>query len=264
MGPERVQRPHPSVSGGDGEPRRARGAMHPAGPPRALARTPCLCARHAAPLAPTHAAPTLPPALSCHPAAARSSRRTTPTTTSWGTTARSRCELRAPPRPLAERRGRRPPPPCCTALRAGQRPPPPHAPQLRLPGPHRRLTFLLRPPRKPPPPQVGILPVAFFCSGHVYFTQKMHKTLGIQPYAVHATFQFSGTPGKRHRFRDAGLWLEEDSYFHPPGGGRAGAQPQGRRLPVQTVPGPSPPTPPSPGRGQTHTPLPSPQLLART
>jgi len=65
---------------------------------------------------------------------------------------------------------------------------------------------------------VGVLPVAFFCSGHVYFTQQMHKTLGIEPYAVHATFQFSGTPGKRHRFRDAGLWWEDDQYFHPPGG----------------------------------------------
>jgi hypothetical protein len=59
--------------------------------------------------------------------------------------------------------------------------------------------------------------VAHFCSGHVYFTQQMYKTLGIRPYAVHATFQFSGTPGKRHRFRDAGLWLEDEHYYHPPG-----------------------------------------------
>lgn len=67
-------------------------------------------------------------------------------------------------------------------------------------------------------PQVGVLPIAYFCSGHVYFTQRMHHTLGIEPYAVHATFQFSGTPGKRHRFREAQLWLEDGSYYHPPGG----------------------------------------------
>lgn len=79
------------------------------------------------------------------------------------------------------------------------------------------LALTLPVPLPVPPPQVGILPVAFFCSGHVYFTQAMYKTLGIQPYAVHATFQFSGTPGKRHRFRDAGLWLEDSSYYHPPG-----------------------------------------------
>jgi hypothetical protein len=64
---------------------------------------------------------------------------------------------------------------------------------------------------------VGVLPVAFFCSGHVYFTQAMYRTLGIKPYAVHATFQFSGTPGKRHRFREAGLWLEDYTYYHHPG-----------------------------------------------
>ncbi|KAF6261030.1 hypothetical protein COO60DRAFT_1503789, partial [Scenedesmus sp. NREL 46B-D3] len=35
------------------------------------------------------------------------------------------------------------------------------------------------------------------------------------PYAVHATFQFSGTPGKKNRFREAGLWYEQFEYFRP-------------------------------------------------
>jgi hypothetical protein len=62
---------------------------------------------------------------------------------------------------------------------------------------------------------IGVLPLAYFASGHVYFTQRMHETLGIQPYAVHATFQFSGTPGKKNRFREAGLWYEQYEYFRP-------------------------------------------------
>ena len=52
----------------------------------------------------------------------------------------------------------------------------------------------------------GILPVSTFCSGHTFFTQSMPFKLGLDPYVVHATFQFSGTPGKRHRFREALLW----------------------------------------------------------
>jgi hypothetical protein len=60
---------------------------------------------------------------------------------------------------------------------------------------------------------VGILPVAHFCSGHAYFVQRLYDYLQIQPFAVHATFQFSGTPGKRHRFREAQLWDEKHEYF---------------------------------------------------
>jgi len=45
-----------------------------------------------------------------------------------------------------------------------------------------------------------------FCSGHTYFTQRMPFKLGLDPYVVHATFQFSGTPGKRWRLREALLW----------------------------------------------------------
>ena len=52
----------------------------------------------------------------------------------------------------------------------------------------------------------GILPVATFCSGHTFFVQRMPEKLGLDPYVAHATYQYSGTPGKRHRFREALLW----------------------------------------------------------
>jgi hypothetical protein len=34
----------------------------------------------------------------------------------------------------------------------------------------------------------------------------MPEKLGLDAYVAHATFQYSGTPGKRHRFREALLW----------------------------------------------------------
>lgn len=52
----------------------------------------------------------------------------------------------------------------------------------------------------------GILPVSVFCSGHTGFTQRMPDKLGLKPYVVHATFQFSGTPGKRNRMRERLWW----------------------------------------------------------
>ena len=53
---------------------------------------------------------------------------------------------------------------------------------------------------------LGVLPVSQFSSGHTYFVQRMGERLGLPQYAVHATFQFSGTPGKRHRMRERLLW----------------------------------------------------------
>ena len=53
-----------------------------------------------------------------------------------------------------------------------------------------------------------------FCSGHTYFTQRMPQKLGLDPYVVHATFQFSGTPGKRWRFREALLWNVRSTPAH--------------------------------------------------
>ncbi|KAI3434501.1 hypothetical protein D9Q98_002576 [Chlorella vulgaris] len=59
----------------------------------------------------------------------------------------------------------------------------------------------------------GILPVSIFCSGHTGFTQRMPDQLGLLPYVVHATFQFSGTPGKRHRMRERLWWNDAADYF---------------------------------------------------
>ena len=53
---------------------------------------------------------------------------------------------------------------------------------------------------------VGVLPVATFCSGHTIFVQRMPQRHHLQPYVTHATFQYSGTPGKRHRLREALIW----------------------------------------------------------
>mmetsp|Transcript_35964 Transcript_35964/g.88593 ORF Transcript_35964/g.88593 Transcript_35964/m.88593 type:complete len:683 (-) Transcript_35964:285-2333(-) len=66
--------------------------------------------------------------------------------------------------------------------------------------------------------KVGILPVSIFASGHTYFVQRMHEKLGLEPYVVHATFQFSGTEGKRHRMREALLWQDAPEYYNPAGG----------------------------------------------
>lgn len=63
-----------------------------------------------------------------------------------------------------------------------------------------------------------IMPVSLFCSGHTYFVQKLYKKVGMQPYAVHTTFQFGGTPGKRHRLREAKLFFDKPEYYNPPGG----------------------------------------------
>lgn len=65
---------------------------------------------------------------------------------------------------------------------------------------------------------MGVLSVALFCSGHTYFVQRMPELLGLEPYAVHTTFQYSGTPGKRNRMRERHLWVDDDAYFRHPAG----------------------------------------------
>jgi len=65
---------------------------------------------------------------------------------------------------------------------------------------------------------LGIFPVSIFASGHTFFVQRVADGLGLQPFVVHATFQFSGTPGKRHRFRENLMWLDPPEYFDRPGG----------------------------------------------
>ncbi|KAK3247360.1 hypothetical protein CYMTET_43142 [Cymbomonas tetramitiformis] len=65
---------------------------------------------------------------------------------------------------------------------------------------------------------MGILSVSQWCSGHTFFVQQMHLAKKVEPYVVHATFQFAGTEGKRHRFREAKLWIDPPDYYNPPRG----------------------------------------------
>jgi arabinosyltransferase len=64
----------------------------------------------------------------------------------------------------------------------------------------------------------GILPVSTFASGHTFFVQRMHERTNREPYVVHATFQFSGTEGKRHRLREFQLWYDDQEYYNPANG----------------------------------------------
>jgi hypothetical protein len=66
--------------------------------------------------------------------------------------------------------------------------------------------------------KIGILPVSMFCSGHTYFVQRMPQKYNLDPYVVHATFQFSGTEGKRNRMRESMLWIDPPEYHARPGG----------------------------------------------
>ncbi|KAK4262979.1 hypothetical protein QN277_028462 [Acacia crassicarpa] len=66
--------------------------------------------------------------------------------------------------------------------------------------------------------KLGILPASIFCSGHTYFVQAMYQQLKLEPYAVHTTFQFAGTAGKRHRLREAMVFYDPPEYYNPPGG----------------------------------------------
>ncbi|KAL2652130.1 hypothetical protein R1flu_020258 [Riccia fluitans] len=66
--------------------------------------------------------------------------------------------------------------------------------------------------------KLGILPVSIFCSGHTFFIQRLYEQLKLEPYAVHTTFQYGGTEGKRHRLREAKLFWDEPGYYDEPGG----------------------------------------------
>ncbi|KHN05539.1 hypothetical protein glysoja_020504 [Glycine soja] len=66
--------------------------------------------------------------------------------------------------------------------------------------------------------KLGILPSSIFCSGHTYFVQAMYQQLRLEPYAVHTTFQYAGTEGKRHRLREAMVFRDPPEYYNPPGG----------------------------------------------
>ncbi|KAB2053793.1 hypothetical protein ES319_A12G211300v1 [Gossypium barbadense] len=66
--------------------------------------------------------------------------------------------------------------------------------------------------------KLGILPESIFCSGHTYFVQALHQQFRLQPYALHTTFQYAGTEGKRHRLREAMVFFDPPEYYDAPGG----------------------------------------------
>ncbi|XP_058191570.1 arabinosyltransferase XEG113 [Rhododendron vialii] len=66
--------------------------------------------------------------------------------------------------------------------------------------------------------KLGLLPASLFCSGHTYFVQAMYQQLRLEPYAVHTTFQFAGTEGKRHRLREGMVFYDPPEYYDSPGG----------------------------------------------
>ncbi|KAL0329841.1 UNVERIFIED_CONTAM: Arabinosyltransferase [Sesamum radiatum] len=66
--------------------------------------------------------------------------------------------------------------------------------------------------------KLGLLPASIFCSGHTYFVQAAYQQLKLEPYAVHTTFQYAGTDGKRHRLREAMVFYDPPEYYDTPGG----------------------------------------------
>lgn len=45
----------------------------------------------------------------------------------------------------------------------------------------------------------------------------MYQQLRLEPYAVHTTFQYAGTEGKRHRLREAMVFYDPPEYYDTPG-----------------------------------------------
>ena len=67
--------------------------------------------------------------------------------------------------------------------------------------------------------KLGLLPSHLFPSGHVFFIQRQLRTVGVTPIAVHLTFQNCDQSGKRHRMREARLWLvDPPEHYDPPNG----------------------------------------------
>ncbi|KAL7159747.1 hypothetical protein ABFS83_01G048600 [Erythranthe nasuta] len=66
--------------------------------------------------------------------------------------------------------------------------------------------------------KIGLLPASIFCSGHTYFVQALYQQLKLEPYAVHTTFQYAGTDGKRHRLREAMVFYDPPEYYDAQGG----------------------------------------------
>ena len=100
----------------------------------------------------------------------------------------------------------------------------------------------------------GVLPLALFSGGHNYFVSQFaqrngweHGPCSLQtrpalpvtltpspsltltltltltlsrwePYSIHTTYQYAAAAGKRHRLREAAVWIDPPEYYDPPGG----------------------------------------------
>ena len=84
--------------------------------------------------------------------------------------------------------------------------------------------------------ELGLLPNHLFPSGHVFFLQRALRAAHAPPYAVHLTFQNCDQSGKRHRMREAGLWLLDPPEHYEPEGGLLSYEPD---LPAELTTAPS-------------------------
>jgi len=64
----------------------------------------------------------------------------------------------------------------------------------------------------------GVLPLALFCGGHNYFVSRFAQRHGWAPYSIHTTYQYAAAAGKRHRLREARVWIDPPEYYDPPRG----------------------------------------------
>ncbi len=61
-------------------------------------------------------------------------------------------------------------------------------------------------------------PTSLSCVRAPSCAQRKYEEFGLKPYVAHATFQYSGTPGKRHRFREFMLFEDPPAYYDYPEG----------------------------------------------
>lgn len=61
--------------------------------------------------------------------------------------------------------------------------------------------------------RVALLPTGLFSNGHTFFVSRVAERSGVRPFAVHNTYQYSGTAGKIARFRENGLWAVDDAAY---------------------------------------------------
>lgn len=64
-----------------------------------------------------------------------------------------------------------------------------------------------------PRARLALLPTGLFSNGHTFFVSRLAERSGVTPFAVHNTYQYSGTAGKIARFRENGLWAVDDAAY---------------------------------------------------